>query len=277
MPHCTRCRRAAFSLVELAIVLAIIGILVGGIMVGTSLLRQSEMQALISDFGKYTKAVENFRQQYGNLPGDILDGTNYWGDDAAVCADAAVTNGSPGTCNGNSDGDLSTVAVVAAGICKLSDATTNAPCEEPYRAWQHLVLANMISGNFTGVASGGGAVPGTNVPKARLTNTGWSFMNNTAVINNVNWYNNDLSNLLALGAPIAAGATQGAALTAQEAVALDRKLDDGLPATGRVVALKPTPSTITPNCTNSATDATAAYNVTVDGKLCSLMMSLTTK
>jgi prepilin-type N-terminal cleavage/methylation domain-containing protein len=254
MPH-TRLHRAAFTLIELAIVLAIIGLIVGGIMGGSALLRQSEMQTVVADFSKYSTATAQFSAQYGGLPGDILDATDYWGDDNAACADAAVTNGTPGTCNGNNNGNMSESA-------------------EPYRAWQQLVLANLISGNFTGVASGGGAVPGTNVPKSRISNTGWSFGYKAVTASNANDYDQGIANFLAVGGPISGGITQAPSLKPRDAWGVDAKLDDGMPALGRIITRKPAALA---NCATSATDASATYNLTYDSAACSLNMSLTMK
>lgn len=51
-------RRQAFTLVELAIVLVVVGLLVGAITMGSSLLKQSELQTVISDYTKYSNAVD---------------------------------------------------------------------------------------------------------------------------------------------------------------------------------------------------------------------------
>ncbi len=253
-------RRDGFSLVELAIVLVIIGLLVGAVIGGTALLKQSQLQTVIADYSKYSAAVAQFEKQYGSLPGDMIDATNFWGDDNAACADAGVVNGTPGTCNGNGDGLI---------------VTTN----EPFRAWQHLQLAGVVDGVYSGVTGGGGAahaVLGTNVPRSRITNAGWSIWNNTSVVGNADWYAKDLSNLLMFGAPVTNGLTQGPVITPQEAFQIDKKIDDSLPASGRVVALKAGTST-TPGCTTSAVDASAAYALSSSATACNLNMSLTTK
>lgn len=251
-----------FTLVELSVVLVVLGLLIGGIMGGQSLLRRSDLQSVISDYTKYSSAVEQFRQQYGNLPGDMNDATNVWGDDATAvtgCADAAITDGTPGTCNGDGDGNMS------------EDG-------EPFRAWQQLVLANLIKGYYSGIASSNNPVLGTNVPKSRIANAGWNFAYKATTSGNADYYDQDLNNYLSLGAVITNNPImQGAALTPAEAWQIDKKIDNGLPATGRVMALKPSPSTINPSCTTSATDASAAYTLTGSTNACSLAMSLTSK
>lgn len=268
-----------FSLIELSVVIAIIGILVGGIMAGRSLLSQSELQTVVADYTKYTNAVVQFQSQYGSLPGDMLDATNYWGDDSTNCADGSVTNGTPGTCNGSGNADMSTIAAVGAGLCKLSDGTTSASCQEPYRAWQHLVLAKLIDGNYTGVDTGN-PVPGTNIPGSRIAGAGWAFGYKSTTSGDTNRYNQGLNNYLSFGMPSTAAPsvdlTEGAAISPTDAWQIDKKIDNGMPGTGRIVTLKPAALT---NCADSAADATALYNYDDHPNtiLCSLNMSLTLK
>lgn len=248
-----------FTLMEIAVVLSIIGLLIGAVIGGTSLLKQSELQTVISDYTKFTAAAAQFRQQYGGHPGDILDATNFWGDDSTACADAGVTDGTPGTCNGNGDGDI-------------------ADANEPYRAWQHLVFAKLIQGNYTGVTGGGGgshSIIGTNVPKSKIQAAGWSFWykNGTGTADE---YDQELLNYLAFGASIANSLTQGAAITPTDAWQVDTKVDNGMPGTGRVVSMKPA---FLANCSLNPgpADSNASYNRTFAGAACGLNMSLTLK
>ena len=87
-------------------------------------------------------------------------------------------------------------------------------------------------------------------------------------------YDGDLNNFLAIGTPIVGGITQAAALTPQEAWQIDKKLDDGAPALGRIMARKPA---ALPNCATSAVDATATYNLTNTSITCNLNISVTFK
>lgn len=67
--------------------------------------------------------------------------------------------------------------------------------------------------------------------------------------------------------------TQGPALRPEEAWNIETKIDDGRPAFGRVVAFKQGTS-VTPNCTTTAVDATAEYAVSNTSIACSLNFGL---
>ncbi|MGB1539945.1 MAG: prepilin-type N-terminal cleavage/methylation domain-containing protein, partial [Rickettsiales bacterium] len=72
-----------FSLVELSIVLAIIGLLAGGILGGRNLIRSAELRSIITERKQYWDAVSIFHDRYMELPGDMSDAEDHWG--AATC------------------------------------------------------------------------------------------------------------------------------------------------------------------------------------------------
>src|ERR1700733_6686144 len=84
---------SGFTLIELSIVIVIIGLLVGGILLGKSLVRQAQISSAMSDEQKYVQAVGAFQQKYGALPGDFATATSYW-TAAGTCP---PTSGSPAT------------------------------------------------------------------------------------------------------------------------------------------------------------------------------------
>ena len=57
-------RESAFSLVELSIVLVILGLLVGGILGGQSLIKAAELRSITSDIESYRVAVNSFKIKY---------------------------------------------------------------------------------------------------------------------------------------------------------------------------------------------------------------------
>ncbi len=65
--------RSAFTLVELAIVLVIIGLIVGGVLVGQDLIKAAQIRSVITDIEKYNAAASTFREKYTGLPGDLLN------------------------------------------------------------------------------------------------------------------------------------------------------------------------------------------------------------
>ena len=76
---------AGFTLIEAAIVLVVIGLILGVVLQGQSLIRNAEYRSLKSDISDYQSAFYAFRDRYNRLPGDmpeeevqsrILDGLN---------------------------------------------------------------------------------------------------------------------------------------------------------------------------------------------------------
>jgi len=63
-------RKEGFTLVELAIVLVIIGLLIGGILVAQSMVRTAKIQAFIRQIDQFDVAITNFQTKYNSLPGD---------------------------------------------------------------------------------------------------------------------------------------------------------------------------------------------------------------
>lgn len=199
----------AFTLIELSIVLAIIGVIVGGIVAGQALLDAAQIRSVVADVSKYRNAVENFSQQYNAFPGDLKNAYDYFGSDCGT--DAAAPTG----CNGDGNGSI--------------DGAT-----EGFRAWQHLVLSEMIEVQVTGTV-GSGCIGGVNVPAASMGgNAGYGFARNSsaAYISNRPSY----VSLLVLGTNNSDLCTSPA-LTIDEAYQVDLKGDDGVPTTGIVVGI----------------------------------------
>lgn len=73
MTHATKnMARAGFTLVELAIVLVIIGLIVGGVLVGQDLIKAAEIRGTVSEIERYNAAANTFRNKFNGLPGDLL-------------------------------------------------------------------------------------------------------------------------------------------------------------------------------------------------------------
>jgi len=248
---------AGFSLLEMSIVLVIIGVITGGILLGKSMLMTSRLQTVMTDANNYITAVGNFKQQYQALPGDFSNATSLWGTDSVNCPSGG---GATGTCNGNGDGMIS---------------GTGGTTYEIFRLWQHLYLAGLINQKMSGVTgplNSYQAIAGTNVPIASVEGGSWGieWLGGGATTNNVNayYFPGFLGNTLLLGAAGASGGGSGI-LTADQAASIDTKMDDGMPATGKVRSTEASYAAA-PNCTTSNA-VTATYNVGVSGQLCVLL------
>lgn len=245
---CMKTTRAAFTLLELSIVLVIVGLLAGGIMGGLSMMRAAELNKITSLAGKQQAAIIQFRQNYNGAPGDLRDAESYWGTDPNGCPTNSVHTPRRETCNGNGNGAISGA--------------------ESFRATQQLAAAGLIDGGFSGVTGAGGtqhAVPAQNVP-AGPNGVGMFLVSEGPYASHSTWFDMPASIVLQLGKS-STGRTVLPFLTPRDAANLDRKMDDGRPALGAMLAYK---SAFTPGC--ATTDAaTATYNATQSGITCALV------
>lgn len=147
-------RQAGFTLIEIAIVLVIIGLLLGGILKGQELINSARVKNLSTDFRNIPLFIYGYQDRFRTLPGD----------DPAVVAHlgaAGVQATTPAGAQGN--------AVI--------DANWNSTTltDESYLFWQHVRLAGLAPGSTnTAVpadylprnATGGriGIQSGTNAP-----------------------------------------------------------------------------------------------------------------
>jgi prepilin-type N-terminal cleavage/methylation domain-containing protein len=251
-------KKQGFSLVELSIVLVILGLLIGGILSGQALIRASELRAVSTEQSRYVTAVQTFRDKYFAIPGDMANATSFWGKDNTNCPSHTGTAATPGTCNGDGDGYILAWSP-----------------NEMHRFWQELALAGLIEGSYTGMpgVTGGAAITsGVNAPKSKLGNAGWGTMSSTVYdpVGDGYWYGGiNHGNYLIFGAdsPTATYPNLTPALAPEEAWNIDTKVDDGKPATGRVIP------TGWAACTTSttSTDATGTYKLAENSKQCTLL------
>lgn len=78
-----------FTLVELAITIVIIGLLIGGILVGQSLVESAKISRLMSDINQYDIATTQFYTKFKQIPGDSTyfspSGNNNGSIDGGYC------------------------------------------------------------------------------------------------------------------------------------------------------------------------------------------------
>ena len=246
--------RSGFTLVELAVVLVIIGLLVGGVLAGQSLIRESQLRAVVSELNGYRAATATFMEKYRGLPGDMRNATQYWGAASSCPGDnntASVSD--PTTCNGNADGSI------------IQTSASN----EWFRYWQQLGNAGLIGGSYTGARAGAGVYnsDASNVPKSKVPGGYW-FVQDYATGSGAAFWSTYIGNAFLLGALTSGSNPTSALFTPLDLYALDGKIDDGKPATGTII------TRFVGNCTTTSdtTDFTARYNTGVtQAPYCALM------
>jgi prepilin-type N-terminal cleavage/methylation domain-containing protein len=249
-----------FSLIELSIVLVILGLLTGGILAGQSLIRASELRSVSAEFQRYSAAAYTFRDKYFGLPGDLTNATAFWGKDNTNCSGHSGNVGTPGTCNGNGNG-------------QLNDGSGATVPGEQFGYWQQLALAGLIEGTYSGLTGSGGGFDstiGSNVPRSKISNTGWSvrWIGYNGDAANAYYYVRNYGNVLYFGRETPSAETADDTLKPEEAWNIDTKMDDGKPNTGKITSFKRSNS-YTPNCVNAATE----YDLLLSSVECSLLVS----
>jgi prepilin-type N-terminal cleavage/methylation domain-containing protein len=244
-----------FSLIELAVVLVILGLIAGGILTGQSLIRSAQLNGITSDLSRYVSATQTFQDRYADLPGDMSNATTVWGTATNCPGTSAQPSTTAATCNG--DGDR-----------MIEDTNSNSNSNEIYRYWQQLANAGLVEGSFTGVTGPTHAhyasVSGQNVPDTKISRVGIStYYYGPAALNNAILFEGTYGNSLLVGLD-ETGANQGFFLTPAELWSIDKKMDDGRPGTGKIVTYE----THT-HCHNATASDTVAIANTAEYKLAS--------
>jgi len=265
-------KSSGFSLVELSIVLVILGLLVGGILAGRSLIRAAELRGITTEYTRYYTTVHAFQNKYFARPGDFYNATRFWSTDSAPAS--CTTNSSAplsanGVCDGNGDNILT-----YGGSNTINIAT------EVFQFWRHLEKSGMIEGTYTGVtymADDKAAAIGVSVPGSKYPGAGWGVMrSNAGAAENITQAftlpRGYPENFFVLGKEITLKPPQDAVLKPEEAWNIDTKVDDGKPGQGNLLAFSRANWGNSASCTNGAdtNDLTTDYRVSSQNVGCAL-------
>lgn len=189
-----------FTLIELSIVLVIIGLIVGGIVTGKQMIRNSEVRSLVKTSNGFAQALNTFKLKYNALPGEFPTYQNFFstltGPYCPKTSNMGLTNMN-GLIDGTYEIEAAYAQLHAAGLIEMGrpQILQSGTIQDHYDCYynnmqQFAALKTVFSGVYAGITTG-------------LNKNGLQFG-----IGNV---------------PL---------LTVAETMALDLKMDDGIAGTG---------------------------------------------
>lgn len=202
-----------FTLVEVSIVMIIIGLLIGGTFGGLRLVENMQVNKTAQDLKAIESAALTFKDTYGRLPGDIVNPA------------ARLPNCTVAPCATGGNGDRSIGGNFAWHV--LADT------DEEFTFWHHLQASDLVSlgiQNTTDMSFGAGT------PAASI---GGGYR----LVGKINWVmffesiNGKHPLLISDNYNAAYSATPPQSNESSECsdgAALDRKIDDGKPFTGKI-------------------------------------------
>ena len=208
---------SGFTLVELAIVMIIIGLLIGGVLKGQQLITNAQVTATIAQIKALDAAATSFKDAYNDIPGDMTSPQTRLPN----CTTAPCDN--PGNGNQHLEGTPGTLPSAA---------------NEGEAYFVQLAAASLITGIVPGTDTFGG-----NYPQTKISGSGIYAANSTGLVA-------DFAGLISTTVTPSSGtyltimndisaapsATSGTGLRPSEAFRIDTKIDDGAPDTGTVRA-----------------------------------------
>lgn len=230
-------RKRGFTLIELAIVIVVIGLVIGGVMAGRDIIRQTETRKIVSQSQELFSKINIFKLKYNAMPGEFLTYQNFFS--TLIGPYCPKTTWNPGVINDIIDNTYEMGAAMAqlhaAGLIEmgrpqiLQNGTVLDHYDCPYSNQQ----------SWAGITT-----PWSNI---------WLSITSSAL---------DNKNTLSWGD------AYNPALTVLEAKMMDEKVDDGMPFTGRMQTFR-TPTT--GYCTSTAdytNKATIYYLPSLNLKTC---------
>lgn len=242
-----------FTLVELAVVMIIVGLLIGGILKGQEMIANAQVTSTVAQAKAVDAAFSTFRDMYDAVPGDMttpaarLPGCNA-GTQCVVAGDGNSRVGTPATFSAvaalGTENTAFWAQLSAADLITGIDTSTAATAN-----WGSALPSSKIAGGFKiGYETGDGTNAGTVGLVAAAAPRGGHYLALT-------------------GAPaVAVGGAGSDVLTASKAARVDRKMDDGLANTGSVRAAAQTAA----NCATAG----GIYNEATDAVACSLYIRI---
>jgi len=118
-------QQSGFTLVEIAIVLVIIGLLLGGVLKGQELINSAKVKNFIGDFKTVSLLIYGYQDKYKALPGDDKNAATHLGTAVTLLTPTAGTLG-----NGRIEGNFNSTTAT----------------DESLAFWQQVRVANLSAG-----------------------------------------------------------------------------------------------------------------------------------
>lgn len=220
-----------FTLVELAIVLVIIGLIVSSVLVGQDLIKSAELRATTTQLQQFQAAVNTFIGKYNGIPGD-LDGYKYGLQGG--CGDADRDGSISGAeVNANGDTILEGDGVAAPSTANMLNGSADIDHDGEIACfWANLTSEGkeLIPGFYEGTGVNAAEV-GVNMPQMKFGNAGWGVFGLSSGA--------DRGNYFVTGVIGGSGNQYNTRTVFQaiDALNIDEKIDDGIPSTGSVKAV----------------------------------------
>lgn len=208
-----------FTLVELAIVMVIIGLLIGGILKGQELIKNASVSATAAQLKAFEAAYTTFIDVYGGKPGDLSTAT----------AKIQACIGGNRCRNGDGNGWI----WHANSSMSNPGATDEGIPGELYQALKHMAAADLIGGIRLNTAPGTDALISAKIG-------GYLYLGD--ILGNASYHRGSGTAFTPAGIYVSqslhqnANPRSGRVNTPSETARLDRKIDDGVPGTGSLLA-----------------------------------------
>ena len=220
-----------FTLVELAIVLVIVGLLIGGILVAQSMISTAKINSQVRQFQQFDTAVANFTTRYNAVPADFC----------GIYSASEIATYSLSTCGNNviDVRDWAPFALLPGRTAWVYDQWSEA-------AWFWVSLQRGVGFNQDGATFT--AIPNAtsfNITSSVRNGPKSAISNKASIVAVSSYHNYPVSSItaytLANYSDLNSGynaytSTNTPVITPSQALAIDKKMDDGAPITGMVYA-----------------------------------------
>jgi type II secretory pathway pseudopilin PulG len=206
---------SAFTLLELAIVITIIGLVIGGVLMGQDLIKAAQIRSTVSQVQSYENAALAFKNKYNCLPGDCNASTEFGFTSSCSALGSLCGNGTIG------------------GRTNPAFDTSEYRIRESFDFWLQLSEAGLLEGRYPGATAAiaaNNAAPGYAYPVSEISGQVGLLVsalgNNTGSTNYIR---------TSTGTTIAGSAFATNLFLPAINYMIDSKFDDGFPDSGKVL------------------------------------------